>query len=220
MRFSRFFVIGITFLVVVGGCGDVSEPDPSTTATVGVLASGCSLVAAFGTGVAVAPDLVATSAHTVAGASDVVVIDQSGTERGAEVVGFDPRQDVAILSVPEAGPYSALGQIDKGDIGLLVTWHPDRAFENVDVIVTRLLRVTIEDIYVKGSTERLAFEIEADVTRGDSGGPVFTADGEVAGIIYATSRERDGVGFVLRSDEIAAVIARVDGRAVDNGRCP
>lgn len=220
MRFSRFVVIGIAFLFVVGGCGDASEPDPSTAATVGVLASGCSLVADFGTGVAVAPNLVATSAHTVAGASGVVVIDQSGTERVAEVVGFDPRQDVAILKVPEPGPYSTLGQIAEGEAGVLATWHPERAFESVGVRVTRLLRVTIEDIYVQGSTERLAFEIEADLTRGDSGGPVFTADGGIAGIVYATSRERDGVGFVLRSDEIGAVLDRVDGLSVDNGRCP
>jgi S1-C subfamily serine protease len=183
------------------------------------MASGCSLVDDFGTGVGVAPYLVATTAHTVAGSTSVRVIDAWGAERSATVVGFDPRQDVAILRLGEPIGYASLGAVEAGDSAMLATWRPERGFATGEVTVTRLLRVTIEDIYVEGETERLAFEIDADVVRGDSGGPVFTAAGEVAGIVYAASRERTGVGFVLSSQEIAAVLDRVDAAPVDPGRC-
>ncbi len=205
--------------LAAAACSSSPDPRPPTTATVGVLASGCSLVADFGTGVAVAPGLIATSAHTIAGASAVVVVDHSGLEHPAEVVGFNPLQDVAILKISTSTPHASLGSVSDGDSGLLGTWHPDHGFDTTEVVVTRLLRVTIEDIYVEDLAERLAFEIEAEIVKGNSGGPVFTSDGEVAGIVYATSRERDGIGFVLRSEEIAATLDRVDGRPVANGRC-
>ncbi len=212
-------LVGAAIALTVTACGAVQAQRPSTEATVGIRASGCSLVDSFGTGVALAPDLVATVAHTVAGSSAVVVIDQSGGERAAEIVGFDPRQDVAILQINGTLEYAPLGTVDSGDSGVLATWHPDGGFETAEVSVTRLLRVSIEDIYVDALTERFAFEIVAEVAKGDSGGPVFTSEGQVAGIVYAASRERSNMGFVLRASEVAAVLDDVTGQAVDNGRC-
>jgi len=215
----RSLVVAAAITITIASCGG-TQPSPSTAATVGIRASGCSLVDGFGTGVAVAPDLVATSAHTIAGTSGIVVIDQAGGETAAQVVGFDPRQDVAILKIDGALEYAPLGSTMAGESGVLATWRPDNGFDTVEVSVTRLLRVTIEDIYVNELTERLALEIATEVTKGDSGSPVFTSQGEVAGIVYAASRERQNVGFVLRASELTALLDSVTGQTVDNGRCP
>jgi len=190
-----------------------------TDAVVGIRASGCSLVDNFGTGVAVAPKLIATSAHTIAGSTEITVVDQVGGQHPAHVVGFDPRRDVAILMVANSMPHATLGAGREGDNGVLSSWHPDDGFATADVSITRLLRVTIEDIYVGAVSERLAFEIDADVVKGGSGGPIFGPDGTVAGIIYAASRDREGVAFALRSEEIARVLQEVSGVPVNAGRC-
>jgi len=221
-RQSRSFTIAavlVTGLSIVA-CAQEARLDPDTSATVGVLASGCSLIESFGTGISLSANLIATSAHTVAGATTVRVVDTGGDEHAAQVVGFDPQRDVAVLMVETALPHATLGPVEKGDTGALATWHPDDGFARADATVTRLLRVTIEDIWVEELTERRALEIEADVVRGDSGGPVFTADGEVAGIIYAASRNREGIGFAVRSEEISAVLEASGRRPVDNGHCP
>ncbi len=218
MSLSTRPVILLALAVIISGCASTIRP-PATEATVGVRATGCSLIANFGTGVAIRADLIATSAHTVAGASAVVVVDRSGSEHPAQVVGFDPSKDVAILRVDVSLPFSPLGQVDKGSDGLLATWHPDRGFEEANVVVTRLLNVTIEDIYVDEISERRAFEIAADVVAGDSGGPVFNDDGDVAGIIYARARDRADVGFVLDAIEIDALLDRTTAATVANGRC-
>ncbi len=219
MTLVRGFVASAAIVILIASCGRAGSPQPSTAATVGIRASGCSLVDAFATGVAVAPDLVVTAAHTVAGTSAVIVIDQAGGESTAQLVGFDPRQDVAILRIDGDLEYAPLGSARSGQSAVLATWHPDSGFETVEVSVTRLLRVSIEDIYVDELTERLAFEIAAEITKGDSGGPVFTNQGEVAGIVYAASREREDAGFVLRASEVATLLEDVTGQTVDNGRC-
>ena len=85
-------------------------------------------------------------------------------------------------------------------------------------IVTRLLRVTIEDIYVEEIVERRAFEFDGAITAGDSGAPVFDDSGAVLGIVYARSRER-GVGFAVSTTEIRPVLAAVSDSPVDTGRC-
>ncbi len=192
----------------------------STASAVGVRASGCSLTDSLGSGVAVGPTLIATSAHTVAGATSVVVVAQNGEEYSAQVVGFNPRQDVAVLQIQESGPFSDLGSAKKEDSGLLTTWLGDGGFETIDVRVNRLLLVTIEDIYLESVSKRRAFEIAAEVTKGDSGAPVYASDGTVSGIVYGSSRERPGIGFAVSALEIIAVVDQLDGGTVPNGSCP
>ena len=53
-----------------------------------------------GSGWAVAPDLVVTNAHVVAGERDTRVEDVDGRAHDATVVAFDAKRDLAVLSVP------------------------------------------------------------------------------------------------------------------------
>jgi S1-C subfamily serine protease len=88
-----------------------------------------------------------------------------------------------------------------------------------DTEVTRLLRVTIEDIYVEGEHERRAFEIAATVVRGDSGAPVIADDGSILGVVYARSRDRGGVAFAVSAIEIDDLLAATGTEPVDPDRC-
>src|ERR1700759_3036417 len=95
---------------VRGPAPNVAAPNARILATAGVRAARHSVVRVFGTacglgvegsGWVVAPGLVVTNAHVVAGESDTQIqIDGVGTGHAARVLVFDPRNDIAILRVP------------------------------------------------------------------------------------------------------------------------
>jgi S1-C subfamily serine protease len=73
--------------------------------------------------------------------------------------------------------------------------------------------------YVDDVVQRRGIEVRGQITNGDSGGPVVTTNGEVIGIVYAGSRNRNGVGFAVDSTEIADVLAASSSTPVANGTC-
>lgn len=199
----RRLVIAVIAAVLSGCAADA----PGAGSTLGIRAAGCEAVDRIGTGVVVAgPNgpLVVTSAHTVTGASSITVV--AGSEQTAELVAFDPASDLALLTAPEnLTPVAVARTVDAGDSGRLIVWEPDGQLIETEVEVGRLLRVTIEDIFVEAEVVRRAFEIDTATTRGDSGAPVFNDDGQLLGVIYARSRERDA-SFAVRFEEIDALI--------------
>jgi len=213
-----FGALGVLALLVTA-CGSASSPDDYLNSAVGVEASGCSLVPALGSGAVLARERVVTSAHTVAGAAEILVTDSRGVRRPAVLVGFDPRSDLAVLSVPGlvADPLP-VGNASGGESGWVLAWSPDEKLEANPMTVTKRLLVTIEDIYVENIVERRAIELAADVSDGDSGAAVVTTNGDVVGIVYATSRSRPA-GFALDSQEITAALAAAGTTSVDSGPC-
>ena len=201
----RRLAIVVALAAGFAGCADDA---PGTESTVGIRAAGCESIDRIGTGVVVAgPDgpVVVTSAHTVTGATSITLVADG--EHAVELVGFDPTTDLALLTAPdELAPADLARAIGEREAARLVVWEPDGRLVETAVEVSRLLRVTIEDIFVEVEVERLAFEIDAATTRGDSGAPVFDDEGRVLGVIYARSRERD-VSFAVRYEEIDALMS-------------
>ena len=185
-------------------------------------ATGCGLVDRLGTG-AVIDDgdrtIVVTSAHTVAG-SATITIERDTRRSEVELLALDPRLDVAVLAAPSwAGEGWPLADPTAGIRARLAVWNPEAGIEGSETTIRRLLRVTIEDIYLDGAHERRAFEIDATIVRGDSGAPVIDDQGSVLGIVYARSRERDGAAFAVAASELQAVIDTAAASSVDAGRC-
>lgn len=217
MTRSNTLALILALAVVGAGCG---EPTPVEEVVVGVRATGCSLVEKIGTGVAVDHDdriVIVTSAHTVAG-SKAVTIDLDGSSLDATIVAFDPRADLAVLDVDGISVGRSLDPPAFADEGTVVAWDPETGIAESPTAVTRLLRVSIEDIYFDEVVERRAFEFAADIEHGDSGGPIFDLDGDVLGVVYARSRER-AVGFAVSTTEIQPLVESASDRAVDAGTC-
>ncbi len=105
-----------------------------------------------------------------------------------------------------------------GAAATAAAWSPDVGLESFDTTITRLLCVTIEDIYIEDGVERRAFEFDGAITTGDSGTPIFGETGDVLGIVYARSRER-GVGFAVSTPGIQPVLDSVTDSRADTGRC-
>ena len=213
---NRLRIVALLLGIVAASCG-TDDPLGRPT-TVGVVASGCSLVESIGGGVAVGPGLIATTAHTVAGAREIEIAVR-GTRHTAEIVAFDKTLDVAILAVPLDLAPARTADPSNGQSVVVETWHPDVGRQAASATVTKRIIVTIEDIYVEGEYQRQAIEIDSPISAGDSGAPVYDDNGDVLGIVYARSRVRDGVGFAVRSSEIERVLARVGEPVADASRC-
>ncbi len=225
-------LFGLATVTLAAGCMQSAETSDSTVPAealsgtsllesgVGVVAEGCSLAAQIGTGVVLGEvGQVVTVAHTIKGAKLITVIDYTGTEHAATVLAFDSDRDLAVLDVAGLDVAALdLGAVRLGD-GVALTWGRDEGVELLPVAVTRRLLVTIEDIYLQETVRRDALEVEADIQKGDSGGPIVSSDGDVIGIIYANSRQRGGIGFAIETSEIASVLRSRSDTPVDNGSC-
>ncbi len=223
---KRRLVLGLTMVAMVAGAtaavwfGQASEPpfSPSIEAhAVGVRAGGCSLVDDLGSGVIVGRDMVLTSAHVVAGATDIrVVVD--GREVSARVDAFDPDADLALLRAEAPGPAAVVVKAPLDAEVVIVAWTPDDGLRRLRTKVTRRLLVTIEDIYIDAPTERQAIELATSLERGTSGAGVFDRDGRLVGVVYGSSQDRDA-SFALDAPALQRLIEDSDGEPSPYGRC-
>jgi len=179
--------------------------DPPSSA-VGLIVVGCGPGTETGSGALVAPDLVLTSAHVVAGATTIDVYRSGWSSRG-EVVAFDDDMDLAYVRVDhpaDIGFSVTSDHVEPGDEGVAYVF---RSGDPVTIPVTIGRRVTIntEDIYVEGDTARPGFVLDVDIEPGYSGGPVVV-DGSIVGIIWARSRTADDRAYAIDPDRAGDLI--------------
>lgn len=213
----RFVFAAVTVLALLGCQGDAT-PDVVESG-VGIVAEGCAgLATDFGSGMTVETSgQVVTTAHIVAGATSITVIDSLGNEFRATITAFDADADLALLDVPGlATPPLMVGEAQVDD-ATAVVWSPDEGVRPVPVMVTKLLSITIEDIYVEDEVHRSGLELVGEISVGDSGGAVVDDAGEVVGIIYARSRQRDGTAFATDHNELVRLLSERPLDATD--RC-
>ncbi len=181
---------------------------------VSVRATGCGGLS-FASGFAVADDLVATAAHPVAGRRQVAVIDGAGRTRNGVVVALDPALDIAVVRVPGLGADPvALATGDEsrlappGSTGVVATAGGGELVAK-PARVTRRIRANIDDIYLTDRVGRRALELSFDGGYGDSGAAVVNGDDLVVGMVFATSRSRQGVGYAVRAVEVREALSEV-----------
>jgi S1-C subfamily serine protease len=187
--------------------------------TVEVEGAACSRIQE-GSGWVVAPGLVITNAHVVAGERETHVITINGATLPADVVAFDPDADVAVLSVPElqAPPLpTALPEV--GMVGA-VYGHPHGG--PLAVIPARIAQNIVAvgtDIYRTSSSRRHVLVLATSLQPGDSGGALVDAAGQVVGVAFATDPGQEHTGYALTSDEVRAVLAHAGSTPVPTGSC-
>lgn len=126
--------------------------------------------------------LVVTVAHVLG--DEAVTADG----RAATVVRVDHGLDLALLRVP--GVRGDVPRFGDGDTSLLGRPAP----------VVRRIRASVD-----GGPRRPALEIRADVAVGDSGAPLITDSGRVAGVVFARSRMRADVAYAVDASAVAAL---------------
>ena len=193
-------------------------------ATVEILADGCT--AGYrneGSGFAVARGYVVTNAHVVAGTDEQAVID--GTLRlHADVVLFDPSLDIAVLHVPDlaAAPLSLDdAEVARGAGGATLGFPGGAPLRAGGAAVRRVFDATGHDIYGHGHTTRRIYELQAEVHPGNSGGPFVLPDGQVAGVVFASSRFDLHIAYAIVSTQVVPLVqeARTLTQPAGTGPC-
>jgi S1-C subfamily serine protease len=163
-----------------------------------------------GSGFAVAPDLVVTNAHVVAGVPHPSVIERDGTRLAARAIFFDPRFDLAVLRVAgldEPALHFDPAPVGRGTVAVVLGYPGGGPFTAVPAGVAARFSAVGRDIYGQGTTVRPVYEIDADVIPGNSGGPLVTPSGAVLGVVFSKSVTEPDVGFALAA---SGVVTRVE----------
>lgn len=175
-----------------------------------------------GTGFVFAPDRVMTNAHVVAGVDDPEVEIDGGTEL-ARVVHYDPDLDVAVLSVDTgaAEPLELDESVDPEDPVAIVGYPQDGPFDVQSGRVRARHDLRSPDIYGTGTVIRDVYSVRGLVRPGNSGGPIVTPRGDVAGVVFAASVTDTDTGYALTAAQVAdsAAAGRASDTEVDTGDC-
>lgn len=173
-------------------------------------ATSCSQLHA-GSGWVVAPERVVTNAHVVAGAREVNVrVGGLGRGRAARVVAFDPDLDLAILAVDglRAAPLKRSGPL-KASTSTAVAGFPLGGDYTVRPARVRgIVQADGDDIYGGRGVERQVYSLAGTVQPGNSGGPLLTTQGTVAGTVFARSMVDDSTGYALTDAATDAMLDR------------
>lgn len=215
----------------------IPEPDSDSLGTPGVQAAAQSIVQirtdspecrsdSAGSGWVVAPERVITNAHVVAGSEAVTVSvgGPAGQALAASVVGYDPVLDLAVLAVPTLTA-PALGRAPEqlpAGADAVAAGYPWGGPYTLNQ--TRVRGVVVENgtsIYGDGVADRQVYAVRGTVRPGNSGGPLLTAEGLVAGTVYAMSALDPQTGYALTDAATGPWLDAAAGltEAVDTGAC-
>ena len=144
----------------------------------------------------------------VARASQIAVTLNDGTRYEAELVGTDPKTDLALLKIDtdEALPYSRFGSSESTRVGdwVVAIGNP---FGLGGSATTGIVSARGRDIQSGPFDDFL--QIDAPINQGNSGGPLFDLDGRVIGVntaIYSPNGGNVGIGFAIPSEQAEFVI--------------
>lgn len=175
-----------------------------------------------GTGFVYSPDRVMTNAHVVAGVTRPEV-EIGGSSVVATVVHYDPDLDVAVLALDTGAirhlPFDR--SMEVRDPIAVVGYPEDGPFTIGTGRVRAQQRLRSPDIYGNGTVLREVYSLRAVIRPGNSGGPILTSAGDVAGVVFAASVTDRDTGYALTAGQVAeaAAVGVTSDQPVDTGRC-
>jgi S1-C subfamily serine protease len=179
--------------------------------------------ASAGTGMILTSDgMILTNNHVVEGATSVeVTVESTGETYTATVVGTDATNDVAVLQLQDASGLTPVSfdtsAVTAGDAITAVG-----NAEGTGDLVAASGTVTATDQSITTQAEGSAasesltglIQLDADIVSGDSGGPLFNADGKVVGInTAASSGSADITGFAIPISTALDIVAQIEAGA-------
>ena len=166
---------------------------------------------ALGSGFVISEDgFIVTNNHVIESADEIIIEFYEGGELKAEVIGTDPKTDIALLKVTADGPlpFVSFGDSDTARVGdwVMAMGNPlGQGFSVSAGIVSarnRALSGTYDD-YI---------QTDAAINRGNSGGPLFNMSGEVVGVntaILSPNGGSIGIGFSMASNVVTRVVEKL-----------
>lgn len=169
-------------------------------------------VSSIGSGFIISKDgYIVTNSHVIDDSDDINVSLNDGTKYKAKVVGVDKKTDLALIKITTDKELSFVkfGDSTKARIGdwAIVIGNPYGLGGSVSV---GIVSARSRDINNGQSDEFI--QTDAAINKGNSGGPLFNAKGEVIGIstaIFSPSGGNVGIGFATPSANAQLVIKQL-----------
>jgi S1-C subfamily serine protease len=176
-----------------------------------------------GTGFVISTDRVITNAHVVAGVSEPVVELPDGGAMPGRVVYFDTKHDLAVLAVEDlpADPLALGPDLPNGSPAAFAGYPHGGPFQSKPATVQDITTVMVPDIYGNNASPEEIYRLAGDVEPGNSGGPLLTTDGQVAGVIFAKATSDTDMGFAITMDDLNPVASQAASFSapVSAGQC-
>jgi S1-C subfamily serine protease len=186
------------------GANMLSPRSPSQI--VKVLAMGCPDTHQ-GTGFFIAPHLVVTNAHVVAGASSVTVAGVS-----AQVALFDPVNDIAILRVTAlttAAPMTLQSTEPSSGAHAEVIGFPLDGQRTISPsVISGEITAESRDIYDTVTFARTVLVVYSNIEPGNSGSPVLVG-GDVTGVVFSKSLSQGETAYAIPASTVQTDVAKV-----------
>jgi serine protease Do len=152
--------------------------------------------------------IVITNNHVIGDANEVYVVWSDGKRLKADVVGKDPKVDLAVLRVKSDTPLKAVrfGDSEKMRPGdwVMAVGNPFGLGFSVTAGIVSARGRNIES----GAYDNY-LQTDASINKGNSGGPLFNMKGEVIGIntaILSPTGGSVGIGFAVPSATAVPII--------------
>lgn len=161
----------------------------------------------LGTGMIIDSDgHILTNNHVVAGATQIQALLSSGKRYPAEVVGTDPKTDLAVIKISgnKPLPHITFGNSDKVEVGewVVAIGHP----RGLDQTVTQgIISAKHRQGIMDPSTYQDFLQTDAAINPANSGGPLLNLRGEVVGVnaaIVSKCGGFEGIGFAVPSNMV------------------
>ncbi len=151
---------------------------------------------------------IVTNNHVVQGADTITVLFRDGEEKIAEVVGRDPKTDLALIKVEPGDSVvpAPLGDSDKIRVGdwLMAIGNP---FGLEHTVTVGILSARERNIHAGPYDEFL--QTDASINPGNSGGPLIDMRGRVIGINTAINAAGQGIGFAIPINMAKALLPQL-----------
>ena len=160
--------------------------------------------------------LILTNNHVVENAEKIEVKLSDGREFEAEVVGRDPKTDIAVIKIKTKGnlPFAPLGNSDGLEVGerVLAIGNPFGLEHTVTAGI-----VSAKGRNIGAGPYDNFIQTDASINPGNSGGPLINMKGQVIGIntaIFSRSGGNIGIGFTIPINLVKELLPQLkeDGR--------
>ena len=157
--------------------------------------------------------IIVTNNHVIEGADEITVIMSDQTEFTAELLGRDPKADLAVLKI-EPGQTELIA-VEWGDSDLMRVGDWSIAIGNPlglgGTVTAGIISAISRDL--RGSSPYVKFlQTDASINRGNSGGPLFNVEGKVIGIntaIISQTGGSIGLGFAIPSNSAKKIVQQL-----------
>jgi S1-C subfamily serine protease len=187
-------VLAVALLGAALAWAGPAGPQPAPTRLVSVAVAGSPERA---TGFSVGAGRVVTVAHVLERGGAVSVRAGRGPARRARVLRLDPRSDLALLRVPSLrAPELPVERAGADSPARMLVLRARRAVD-APARVRRSIVAHVRGPGADRALRRPALELEARPRAGDSGAPLVTDGGALAGVLFARSRTRARTAYAV-----------------------